>query len=303
MKEIKEFLNELDKLRSDIHSLQYQQERTYQTLIDRIMINCSTDVHPIVLEHLKHTAWIRKIGYWVHDIKNGIFMGTRDLLQFLGTNPTQDTFTEEEFFAIIHKDDLPRILASYPEDMKAHEDRASAYRIINLHSELKYVISHFSTKYDKDDNPIQVNGIIFEIPQEEQETKQKFEQPINRVIRNNMGVGFWEYNPLDDTEYWSASLYDIIESNPEECPAQTSALEKLIAPDIMVQTITYIQEMNQINSDYDLVFKIKTYKGQNKYVFSQVHNLLDTQGKLVKRYGLIYDITRIESLLNTLPPK
>jgi PAS domain-containing protein len=297
MKEIKEYLNELDKIRIELASLQYQQEKTYQTLIDSIMINCRTDVHPLVIEHLNRTKWIRKVGYWVHDVNKKIFMGTRELLQFMGANPMQETFTEEDFFSLIHKDDLDRITQSYSQDIFAHADRASAYRIINLNSQLKYVISHFSCKYDEDDKPNQVTGILFEIPQSDTEHYYKPVESNNDIIRFNMGVGFWEYNPNNNQEYWSASLYDIIETSPQECPPSLASLKGLISESYLSKSIDTIIEKNNANIDYEIAFMIKTFKGKEKYLFSQVHHLVDFDGKLVKRYGLIYDITKMKNLL------
>lgn len=297
MKEIKEYLTELDKIRSEISSLHYQQNITYQTLIDRIMINCRTDIHPTVLEHLKRTKWIRKIGYWVHDINKKIFMGTRELLQFFGANPRKEYFSEEEFFSLLHKDDLPRISQSYSQDILAHEDRASAYRIISLHGDLKFLISHFSCKYDKNDKPIQVTGVIFEIPQTDNDNLENMISSRNAVIQNNMGVGFWEYNPSDNNEYWSSSLYDIIETSPLECPPQLSSLQKLIPSSYLTKSLEVMLENNRNNIDYSLAFMIKTFKGNEKYVFSQVHHIVDFDGNLIKRYGLIYDITKMKELL------
>ncbi len=297
MKEIKEYLLDLDKLRTQLASLHYQQDKTYQTLIDRIMINCRTDIHPSVLEHLNKTRWIKKIGYWVHDLKGHIFMATKELLLFLGADPNQASFSEDQFFNQIHQDDLPRILKSYPQDILAHEERSSAYRINSFNSELKYVISNFSCKYDSDDRPSQVTGVIFEIPQTDSKKAHNSNEYINEIIKANMGVGFWEYNPEDNQEYWSSSLYDIIETTPAENPPLFSTLQSVITEKYSSKSIEVILENNKTNTDYGLSFKITTFKGNEKYLYSQVHHLLDSEGKLLKRYGLIYDITQMKHLL------
>ena len=58
-----------------------------------------------------------------------------------------------------------------------------------------------------------------------------------------------------------------------------------------------IEEGNIQNKDYELTFKIKTFKGNEKVIFTQVNHLVDVNGNLVKRYGLIYDVTKIKQLL------
>jgi hypothetical protein len=261
------------------------------------MLNCRTEIHPDVLLHLKNTKRINKIGYWVHDIKKKMFMGTRELLQFLGIDSKRDSLTEEYYFSLIHKDDAQRVLKSYSQDIRAHEDRASAYRFVNGRSEVKYVLSHFSTKYDDEDNPIQVSGVIFEIIQNDDEYIQTDFMAKNGIIRANMGVGFWELDPHNNKEYWSSSLYDIIETNPEDCPPEISSLEKLMDKNSISKSLPKIKEYNAHNLDYEITFKIKTFQGSGKIVFSQVHNLVDAEGKLIKRYGLIYDVTKIKQLL------
>ncbi len=297
MKEIREYLTELEKINNDIINLKFYQAKTYQTLIDRIMLNCRTEIHPDVLIHLNKTKRINKIGYWVHDIKKKLFMGTRELLQFMGKDTKRESFSEEEFFSMIHKDDVQRIFASYSQDVLAHEDRSSAYRIITPQSDLKYVLSHFSTKYDDQDKPIQVTGVIFEIPQTEAEAIQPSLVEKNEVISANMGVGFWEYDPQSDSEYWSSSLYDIIETTPKDCPPNISSLRQLIMKESLAKSLDAITHGNNKNSDYEITIKIKTLAGNEKILFSQVHHLVDQSGKLVKRYGLIYDLTKIKQLL------
>ena len=297
MKEIKDYLTELERINNDISNLEFQQSKAYLTLIDRIMHNCRTDIHPEVLSHLSKVQKINKIGYWVHDIRRKLFMGTRELLQFLGADPKMESFSEEDFFALIHKDDLDRIMQSYSKDIYAHEDRSSAYRMISLKSELKYVISHFSCKYDKDGNPIQATGVIFEIPQTENKSKDSQSTLKKDIITANMGVGFWEYTPNVTTEYWSTSLYDIIETSPEESSPVLATIEKLITSEDSSELSQYIEHKNSTNSDYEVTFKIKTFKGNFKILFSQVHHLVDSNGQLIKRYGLVYDVTKMKQLL------
>jgi PAS domain-containing protein len=297
MKEIRDYLTELEKISNDIINLEYAQNKTYQTLIDRIMLDCRTNIHPDVLVHLNRMKKINKVGYWVHDIRKKLFMATRELLQFLGENAKQDLFSENDFFNLIHPDDLARIKKSYAQDIFAHEDRSSAYRIITSKAELKFVVSYFSSKYDEHDNPIQVTGIIFEIPQAEDLKYHSTQITKNEIISANMNVGFWEYDPENDSEYWSSSLYDIIETTPEKFPPKTSSLSKLIPPKYLSRSMKIIEEGNNQNIDYELTFKIKTLKGKEKIVFTQVHHLLDINGNLIKRYGLIYDVTKIKQLL------
>ena len=297
MKEIREYLTELEKTNNDIINLKFHQAKTYQTLIDRIMLNCQTDIHPDVLIYLNKMKRINKIGYWVHDIKKKLFMGTRELLQFMGTDPKREFFSEEEFFNLIHKDDVERIYQSYSKDILAHGDRASAYRIITPKSELKYVVSNFSTKYDDKGNPLQVTGVIFEIPQTDDDNHHAGFVDKNEIISANMGVGFWEYDPENESEYWSSSLYDIIEATPETCPPEISSLEKLMEPGYLSESLKEIKDKNERNIDYELTFKIITLSGNEKIIFSQVHHLIDIKGNLVKRYGLIYDVTKIKQLL------
>jgi len=167
MKEIKDYLTELEKINIDIINLEYIQNKTYRALIDRIMIDCSADIHPDVIAQLNKVKKIHKIGYWVHDVRKKLFMGTRELLLFLEKEPKQESFPEEEFFNLIHKDDLMAIQTNYAQTMLTHEDSSSAYRFVVSNNQVKYVISHFSTKFDDQHKPIQVNGIIFEIPQTE----------------------------------------------------------------------------------------------------------------------------------------
>ncbi|MBI9030808.1 PAS domain-containing protein [bacterium] len=297
MKEIREFLTELEKINTGIIDLKFQQMKTYQALIDRIMINCKTDIHPDVLAHLNKVKKVQKVGYWVHDIRKKLFMATRELLHFIGTDSKQESFSENAFFNLIHKDDLPRIMISYPEDLQAHKERASAYRIINLRSELKYVLSHFTCKYDDQNQPIQATGIIFEIPQDDIVIPECLPEYHSAIIASNMGVGFWEFDPKTNREYWSSSLYEIIESTPEKTPPHISSLEKLIHRNHLAPSIDLINERNNNKIDYELTFKIKTLQGNEKIVFSQVHHLVDSEGNLIKRYGLIYDVSKMKQLL------
>lgn len=297
MKEIREYLTELEKISTDIINLKYAQNKTYQTLIDRIMFNCRTDVHPLVLAHLHKVKKINKIGYWVHDIKQKLFMATRELLQFLGKDPKQESFSEEDFFNLIHPDDLPRIVKSYAQDVFTYQDRSSAYRMITSKDEVKFVVSHFSTKYNIEGDPIQVTGIIFEIPQTEGSNDYTLKTNRNEVISANMNVGFWEYDPISDREYWSSSLYSIIEATASECDSEINTLKSLIQPSNSKESLKIIEDNNTLNKDYDLTLKITTFKGNEKLVFCQIHHLIDSNGELIKRYGLVYDVTKIKQLM------
>lgn len=103
-------------------------------------------------------------------------------------------------------------------------------------------------------------------------------------------VGGWEYDPKEDSLYWSAVTKDIYEVPSNYKPNKEEAFQFYDSDQIRNELESFFLSAIEAGSYWDSVAKIKTAKGNTKWVRTKGYPDFK-DGKCIRLYGSFQDIT------------
>lgn len=126
-----------------------------------------------------------------------------------------------------------------------------------------------------------------------------YERNLEYRLKNTQKIaklGDWSNNLVENTEFWSNEIYDILELDPRYNEASVELFSKFIHPDDR-------EEINEINRnsfesrrEYEIEFRIVTEKGNEKWVFTHGIKEFDEEGNMIEIFGTMQDITEYKRL-------
>ena len=102
-----------------------------------------------------------KMGVWQFNVDKKIRIFDDQTCSLLGLDPDTYSGKEDEFFAVVHPDDLYRITEALNRTIKYNEPYESEYRVIWQDSSIHYISAR--GKYEKNENLQIINGIVWDI--------------------------------------------------------------------------------------------------------------------------------------------
>ncbi|MDQ5987562.1 MAG: Adaptive-response sensory-kinase SasA [Syntrophus sp. SKADARSKE-3] len=126
--------------------------------------------------HMARVQEIAHLGSWAWDIEENHLYWSDETYRMFGLKPKEFAPRNEDFLGCVHPEDRPRVELAVQETL-AHEPYNLEFRIIRKDGEERYVHSEGQITFDKNDNPVKMEGTVQDIT----ERKQVDEELIRRT--------------------------------------------------------------------------------------------------------------------------
>ncbi|MCF8381370.1 MAG: PAS domain S-box protein [Bacteroidales bacterium] len=128
-----------------------------------------------------------------------------------------------------------------------------------------------------------------QLQESEKQLKSKQETLIQtqRIAR----VGSWEWEVATDTVTWSDELFRIFKLNPENGAVSYADHPKIYTPDSMQQLDTAVQRTLKTGEPFEIDLEIIRADGTNAFCTAQGYAENDENGKVIRLFGSLQDIT------------
>ena len=204
----------------------------------------------------------------------------------------------------IKSDDYPNnveLVGEYiiPEDVESYEsifnltpehtDEHNTLRIKNANSEIKYIQTHNKAIFTNQGELIRIIGFIQDVTEEKlaQNEASRLTNNFN-LIQNSSKIFIGEY---ENSKFsFTKEAYNILEINSDDFTDEDDILTLHILPEDKNKMIK-CTDFNSGEYNFHNEFRVKTGKGNIKYLKSQVMVKNDDNGDLLHQVGFIQDIT------------
>ncbi|WP_373495585.1 PAS domain S-box protein [Aquiflexum sp.] len=206
---------------------------------------------------------------------------------------SQDEITNVELCQFFHPEDLPKA-QKLIQDVKV-EKQQSQFKARMLHKKGDYVWMNWQVNFIEGNFHIIGRDISSEqLAIADREWKHELFNLGEKVSKS----GVWEISLPDNTIYWSEELYAIHEIDQ---PASFTIDQTILyfLPEFRVQIQKAMTELMAIGNGFDIKAKIRTQKGNEKWV-RILGKALFKDNEVNKAYGTFQDISDEYNLLNEL---
>lgn len=146
--------------------------------------------------------------------------------------------------------------------------------------------------YDEEGNVDKVVSVVRDIT-EQKEYEQKLRQRQERLLRSQKigKIGDWEFNPATEELFWSSTMYEIYERNPELGPPSFEEIKENYYSQNSKKHNDSVQRAIKNAEPYDIDLELHTDKGNKKYIRAIGIPTKNNEGEVVKLSGIVQDIT------------
>jgi PAS domain S-box-containing protein len=178
-------------------------------------------------EGLTEFKLFSNIGYLERSLSSKKISYSKETLNVLGLNPNKKIFTDKQFFAIVHPDDVNKLKSIYAKSKKSKTNFEALFRIKLKNGNSKYICEKGINEFDSTGKLVRSIGIIQDVTNRREEliifkeSEEKFRTffEFNKAVMlqinfenkkiincNNAAVEFYGYTK---EELLTKSIYDI----------------------------------------------------------------------------------------------
>ncbi|GEM_PF-2455843 len=130
------------------------------------------------------------MGIWSLDIKNNLRSFDQLTCNILGINPENFKRSPQEFYSIVHPDDLDKVKQEMSEAIVNGELYEPEYRVIWPDGTLHYIASRGKVHYDPVGRPEKITGVIWDITRSRQaEESLSLQRKFTETVLENIEAG------------------------------------------------------------------------------------------------------------------
>ena len=136
-----------------------------------------------------------------------------------------------------------------------------------------------------------------------------------RMAQEAAHAGTWEWDLRTNENIWSESLYRLYGLEPYSCQASYEAWQTTIVSEDRPKAEQAVQEAAQNGTALSTEWRVRDPDGAERWLMSRGQPIQDSQGKVIRYVGIVFDITeqkrtelalhdlsrRYEAILDTVP--
>ncbi|MBL0729814.1 PAS domain-containing protein [Piscinibacter sp. HJYY11] len=232
------------------------------------------------------------IAIWRHDLRlNRIFYNDK-AFEVIGIVPRPEGLALDEVRALIHPDDIPRVVATAAESLNTDRPVDMEARYRRSDGTYRYVLTRRVVRRNADGDPIEFVGVALDVTEQVQETRRAQELARRlEVAASAAGLGIWSREPGRERGEWNAQMFEII-GRPISMgvPRRAEWLEEVVHPDDRERMRTAHAELRATEDvTVEHEYRIVRPDGEVRWVVSRArHEKRD--GSSVQ-FGIAIDVT------------
>ncbi|MDE2614053.1 MAG: PAS domain-containing protein, partial [Burkholderiales bacterium] len=231
------------------------------------------------------------IGLWRHDLVADRMHFNTQAMRGLGIAPRPEGLPLDEFLALVHPQDLPRVRASAAAALHSDQPTDLEARYRGADGSWREVLTRRIVQRDADGRALGFVGVAIDI------TEQRKAEHTLRVERERVamatraaGIGTWEFEPASGTAFWDEQMWRL---RGIERPADTSSAGQRmdhVHPDDRELIRQAMAEAARNEQPQEYEFRVVWPDGQVRWLASRSIAQRDANGVL-RRIGANWDVT------------
>ncbi|WP_170253946.1 EAL domain-containing protein [Acetobacterium paludosum] len=253
-------------------------------------------------ENQYFTQKLSKIGSWTYDLNQRIVYFSDEVYHILGVNPQDFDGSEENYYHIVHPDDLNAVRAAIQGAFDGKEYDLE-YRILTGEGELRFVREKTKILYDENELPIKIIGTIQDITEIKLMEKEiiYMKKTLDSAQRLS-NLGSWEINLAQNINFLSEEALRIFGITVIDYNGTLEKFLSFIHADDRKLLVKLINDPPK-GKPFSLEYRIIKKDGSIRNLSQLGETKLDKNGNPTRIYGTIQDITEKKEMQEIIDNK
>ncbi|WP_280150991.1 PAS domain-containing protein [Piscinibacter sp. XHJ-5] len=278
-------------------------ERTVGIMVDDTETYQLAQAFNDTSEQLRLAVDLGNIAIWRQDLRTNRMHYNYRAYQVLDIPPRPEGLSLEEVRAMIHPDDLPRVIAAAhtalasdrPVDMEARYRRSDGT--------WRYVLTRRMLRRDAKGEPLEFVGVALDVTEQVDKSRRANELAQRlEIATHSAGLGIFTRDPETEQGEWNAEMFRLMGRSPElGVPSRDEWVGTIIHPDDRAMMSTARESL--LNSQQDTreeQYRVVWPGGEVRWMMNRARRVMRNGRRMI--YGITIDVTervRTEAALHS----
>jgi PAS domain S-box-containing protein len=243
-------------------------------------------------EQLRLAVDLGNIAIWRQDLRTNRFHYNYRAYQVLDIAPRPEGLSLDEVRAMIHPDDLPRVVAAAstalesdrPVDMEARYRRADG--------SWRYVLTRRMLRRDAQGQPLEFVGVALDVTDQVDKSRRANELAQRlEIATHSAGVGVFSRDPDTEEGEWNAEMFRMMGRPPElGVPSRDEWVDTIIHPDDRAAMRRVRDDLLEAKEDrQEHLYRILRPDGEVRWMVNRARRVLRNGRRMI--FGITLDVT------------
>lgn len=228
---------------------------------------------------------------WELDLSTWLFTYVGPQIELVSGYKPEEWYVENFWKDHLHPLDKESSILFCGEATARKEDHEFEYRFIKKDGSTIWIRDAVQVIVE-DDEPVVLRGFMFDVTKQkkEQENQKKAERRLAEA-QNIAHVGSWDLDLITNELQWSEETFRIFEVNPILVKPSYEGFVNIIHPDDRDRVNHAYLNSLETKLPYNIEHRLLMSDGRIKFVNEQCDTEYDDDGKAIRSYGTVQDIT------------
>ncbi len=245
-------------------------------------------------QRLSEASEIAKIGWYEVIGTEGYYYGSGETHNIFFDKDIGNPINKDDLLNTIHPDDAQRFFDTVKLNIENRSKYFTwEYRLITPNKKLKYVWTKTYLSFDENGNLTGRFGVVQDIT-DIKTTQLELEKSENRLIeaQRMSKIGWYEMNMHDKSYTASAETMNIYFDSIDKTESTFEELLVVVHPKDRELFMNIIQEsVEKKQRNYSFVHRVISPNNKLKYVLVKANVVCDELENIIRRHGIVQDIT------------
>lgn len=232
-------------------------------------------------------------GLWDLDISTNHLHTSPRLKELLGYGREEIEITMDDFWNLLHPEDLPRVKMAFEKHLKEHIKYHIEYRLAAKSGNYLWFLAIGQAVWNASGEATRMAGSITDITPRKKalEQSRQIESRYNLTVSGS-DAGIWEYNPVTDKAYYSNRFKELIGLETDELE-NLSAEESwdYIHPDYREKAMHAMKDhLDGKTPFYYMEYQVRMKSGEYRWFQARGKASWDDNGQAINVAGSFIDI-------------
>ncbi|GAB1541219.1 hypothetical protein NUACC21_38890 [Scytonema sp. NUACC21] len=199
--------------------------------------------------------------------------------------------TGEDFFAVVHSEDLRSVVAAYERALAGEENYAQEYRVMRQDGTIRWLNSQGRVYKDASGQAVRMVGASIDISERKQ-TEEALRASAERLslALEASKMGDWSWDAATDIVKFSPRAAEIFGIPPDSDITWTQ-IRDLLHQDDRERARVAVEEAICEHSDYDIEYRVLRSDGTERWVAAKGRAHYNVSGDVLGMLGVVQDVT------------
>jgi PAS domain S-box-containing protein len=247
---------------------------------------------------LEQAQRIAHIGSWSTDLRTNTIVASAETYRILGIDSEKQKLIFDVFLGRVHPTDRDEVKRVRDEHVARAEYLTAEHRIVWPHGEVRHVMSIHEPVLNAAGEQIGRQGILQDITGRKLVEFALREREAQLAQAQETGrIGSW-YQDLQTAERiikYTDQVYRILGIEKGGLPRESASFYAFVHPDDVDELRRFVDQKRMIAEEFSCDHRIVRPDGTIRHVFQRSVPVLDKDGVLIARRGIIQDVTAQKS--------